>query len=39
MLLGLIMLTAAWGVTENGWAICYAFSLLIYGVGVGGEYP
>ncbi|OJJ46702.1 hypothetical protein ASPZODRAFT_25770 [Penicilliopsis zonata CBS 506.65] len=39
MLLGLIMLTAAWGVTQNGWVICYAWSLFIYGVGVGGEYP
>jgi hypothetical protein len=39
MLLGLMMLTAAWGVTENGWVICYALSLFIYGIGVGGEYP
>ncbi|XRM38980.1 hypothetical protein ABZX51_002359 [Aspergillus tubingensis] len=39
MLLGLVMLTAAWGVTENGWVICYAWSLFVYGIGVGGEYP
>ena len=39
MFLGLIMLTAAWGVTQNGWVICYAWSLFVYGVGVGGEYP
>ncbi|OXV06083.1 hypothetical protein Egran_06149 [Elaphomyces granulatus] len=39
MFLGLIMLTAAWGVTQNGWVICYAWSLFFYGVGVGGEYP
>ncbi|KAJ5081722.1 hypothetical protein NUU61_009986 [Penicillium alfredii] len=39
MLLGLVMLTAAWGVTQNGWVICYAWSLFIYGIGVGGEYP
>lgn len=39
MFLGLIMLTAAWGVTQNGWVICYAWSLFFYSVGVGGEYP
>ncbi|KAK9376443.1 major facilitator superfamily domain-containing protein [Lipomyces chichibuensis] len=39
MLLGLIMLTASWGVTLNGWVICYAWSLFFYSVGVGGEYP
>ncbi|RDW90756.1 putative MFS phosphate transporter [Aspergillus mulundensis] len=39
MFLGLIMLTAAWGVTQNGWVICYAWSLFFYGIGVGGEYP
>ncbi|KXG54118.1 Major facilitator superfamily domain, general substrate transporter [Penicillium griseofulvum] len=39
MLLGLVMLTAAWGVTMNGWVICYAWCLFIYGIGVGGEYP
>jgi MFS family permease len=33
------MLTAAWGVTQNGWVICYVWSLFIYGIGVGGEYP
>ncbi|KAB8267340.1 major facilitator superfamily domain-containing protein [Aspergillus minisclerotigenes] len=39
MFIGLIMLTAAWGVTQNGWVICYAWSLFFYGIGVGGEYP
>lgn len=39
MFLGLVMLTCAWGVTINGWVICYVLSLLFYGVGVGGEYP
>jgi MFS family permease len=39
MFLGLIMLTAMWGTTLNGWVICYALSLFIYGIGVGGEYP
>lgn len=33
------MLVAAWGVNLNGWVICYAWSLFVYGVGVGGEYP
>lgn len=39
MLLGLIMLTAAWGVTQNGWVVCYVWALFFYGIGVGGEYP
>jgi len=39
MFICLIMLTAAWGVTQNGWVICYVWSLFFYGVGVGGEYP
>ncbi|KAK5174332.1 uncharacterized protein LTR77_001412 [Saxophila tyrrhenica] len=39
MFLGLVMLTASWGVTMNGFVICYALSLMFYGVGVGGEYP
>ncbi|EXJ78048.1 hypothetical protein A1O3_09209 [Capronia epimyces CBS 606.96] len=39
MFIGLIMLTASWGVTQNGWVICYAWSLFFYGIGVGGEYP
>lgn len=37
--LGTLMLIAAWGVTLNGWVICYAWALFVYGVGVGGEYP
>lgn len=39
MFLGLILLTAAWGVTQNGWVICYVWALFFYGIGVGGEYP
>ncbi|KAF2674036.1 phosphate:H+ symporter [Microthyrium microscopicum] len=39
MFFGLIMLIAAWGTTQNGWVICYAWSLFFYGIGVGGEYP
>ncbi|KAJ6166763.1 hypothetical protein N7470_002210 [Penicillium chermesinum] len=39
MFVGLIMLVAAWGVTQNGWVICYAWSLFFYSIGVGGEYP
>jgi len=39
MFVGLLMLTASWGVTLNGWVICYAWSLFFYGIGVGGEYP
>ncbi|PWN25210.1 MFS general substrate transporter [Jaminaea rosea] len=39
MTLGSIMLTAMWGTTLQGWVICYALSLFIYGIGVGGEYP
>lgn len=39
MFLGLIILTASWGVTQNGWVICYAWALFFYGIGVGGEYP
>lgn len=33
------MLTSAWGLTQNGWVICYVWSLFFYGIGVGGEYP
>jgi MFS family permease len=39
MTLGTVMLTAMWGTSMNGWVICYAWSLFIYGIGVGGEYP
>ncbi|OCK74216.1 phosphate transporter A-1, partial [Lepidopterella palustris CBS 459.81] len=39
MFIGLLMLTSAWGVTQNGWVICYVWALFFYGVGVGGEYP
>ena len=39
MLIGLVMLICSWGTDLQGWAICYAFSLFVYGFGVGGEYP
>jgi hypothetical protein len=39
MFLGLLMLTASWGNTLQGWVICYAWSLFFYSAGVGGEYP
>ncbi|KAI1383284.1 MFS general substrate transporter [Hypoxylon trugodes] len=39
MLLGLLMLTGSWGTTLQGWVIMYAWSLFVYGIGVGGEYP
>ncbi|KAI6785869.1 Inorganic phosphate transporter-like protein [Emericellopsis cladophorae] len=39
MFIGLLMLTASWGLTLQGWVICYAWSLFFYGLGVGGEYP
>ncbi|WVQ83439.1 hypothetical protein IAT38_005580 [Cryptococcus sp. DSM 104549] len=39
MTLGLVMLTASWGNTLEGWVICYGFSQFFYGIGVGGEYP
>lgn len=31
MFVGLIWLTATWGITLNGWVISYAFGLLFYG--------
>jgi hypothetical protein len=31
MFVGLLMLTAGWGLDLNGWVICYAFSLFFYG--------
>jgi hypothetical protein len=31
MFVGLLMLTASWGVNLNGWVICYAWSLFFYG--------
>ncbi|EON61894.1 hypothetical protein W97_01112 [Coniosporium apollinis CBS 100218] len=39
MFVGLLMLTAAWGVTQNSWIVFYAWALFFYGIGVGGEYP
>ncbi|KAL7419464.1 hypothetical protein Q5752_006302 [Cryptotrichosporon argae] len=39
MALGLVMLTASWGTSLNGWVICYAWSQFVYTLGVGGEYP
>ena len=31
MFVGLLMLTAGWGLNLNGWIICYAWSLFFYG--------
>lgn len=31
MFVGLLMLTASWGLTLQGWVICYAWSLFFYG--------
>lgn len=39
MLVGVILLTAVWGATLQGWVAAYVISLFIYSVGVGGEYP
>lgn len=39
MFVGLLMLSAMWGTSLNGWVICYAWSLFFYSIGVGGEYP
>ena len=39
MFIGTVLLTAMWGTSLNGWVIMYAISLLIFGIGVGGEYP
>ena len=39
MFIGLLMLVASWGVTQNGWVVCYVWALFFYGIGVGGEYP
>ncbi|KAK9364612.1 major facilitator superfamily domain-containing protein [Lipomyces kononenkoae] len=39
MFVGLLMLTASWGTSLNGWVICYSWSLFFYSIGVGGEYP
>ncbi len=30
MFFGLLMLTSSWGLTLQGWVICYAWSLFIY---------
>ena len=39
MFLGTVLLTAMWGTSLQGWVIMYMISLLIFGIGVGGEYP
>ncbi|KAH7359193.1 major facilitator superfamily domain-containing protein [Plectosphaerella cucumerina] len=39
MFVGLLLLTASWANTLQGWVIFYAWSLFFYGLGVGGEYP
>ncbi|KAF8326873.1 major facilitator superfamily domain-containing protein [Cantharellus anzutake] len=39
MSLGTIMLISVWGTSLQGWVIAYGWSLFVYGIGVGGEYP
>lgn len=41
MLIGALLLISVWGVggSLQGWVIGYAIAQLIYGFGVGGEYP
>ncbi|DBA76897.1 TPA: hypothetical protein ACH3X1_009498 [Trebouxia sp. C0004] len=39
IIVGLIMLTVSNGPSINGWVIMYAFAQLIFGFGIGGEYP
>lgn len=39
MFVGTLLLVAMWGTSLQGWVIMYAFSLLFYSFGVGGEYP
>jgi MFS family permease len=39
LLLGSLMLTGMWGTSLYGWTVMYAISLLVFGFGVGGEYP
>jgi len=39
MTLGALMLTVSNGTDARGWVIMYAISQLVYGIGVGGEYP
>ena len=37
MFIGSLMLTAAWGLSLEGFVIMYTFSLFVYGFGVGGK--
>ena len=39
MMVGSMMLTGMWGTDLYGWTVMYAISLLVFGFGVGGEYP
>ena len=39
MFIGSLMLTGMWGESLYGWTVMYAISLLVFGFGVGGEYP
>lgn len=39
MTIGSILFMSMWGTSLEGWAIMYAWSLFVFGVGVGGEYP
>ena len=36
MFIGSVLLTAMWGKSLYGWTIMYAWSLLWFGIGVGG---
>lgn len=38
MFFGVVLLTAVWGATLQGWVIAYAISLFVYSFGVGGEF-
>jgi hypothetical protein len=37
MFVGVLTLTVSYNVTENGWVICYVWSLFFHGVGLGSE--
>src|SRR5579859_2043419 len=39
MFVGTLLLVGMWGTSLQGWVIMYAFSLMFYSFGVGGEYP
>ena len=39
MFIGSVLLTAMWGKSLYGWTIMYAWSLLWFGIGIGGDKP